>query len=372
MDKSTSIYLDAARFLAAMVVFVHHFFALGLISSDMKITFAREAVMIFFVLSGYVIAYVSAEKERTIKHYLLNRFSRLYSVVLPALILTFVLDSIAMYFSPELYDPKTHTQILERSIISLLFLNQIWNLTVMPLSNGPFWSISFEFWYYLIFAAAMYLPSVKQKLIWMSICILIAGPKIIILLPCWLIGVFAYYIAKRRTLVNRSSTLIFMLSLAAMGFVITYGNPMNEMVLNIKSYANEGYFTLFNHAVFMGGQLNFLNDYFFCLLFAINILTAKSFFRSFKESKKLTHVIRYLASHTFSLYLYHVPLLLFFKVMIDHNPNSPLCIMIMLVLVFYSIVILAKYTERKKPFYYLMIDRGINFSSSMLNRLHFK
>jgi len=372
MDKSTSLYLDAARFLAAMVVFFHHFFALGLITSDIKITFAREAVMIFFVLSGYVIAYVSAEKERTPKHYLLNRFSRLYSVVIPALILTLVLDSIAINYSPELYDPRSHNNIVERLVMSALFLNQIWNFTVTPLSNGPFWSIGFEFWYYLIFAAAVYLPTLKQKFIWVSVFTIIAGPKIIILLPCWLIGVLAYYVAKQELFTDNKYVFIFLVSCAAMIGIIQYGNPMNEMVIWFKNHADDGYLILFNYPIFFGAELNFLSDYIFCMFFAISILTAKSFFSYFNESKKISIMIRYLASHTFSLYLFHVPLILFFQSMLSHNPNSLLSVGFLLFMVFLSIVILARYTEHKKYFYLSIIERSVTLSSIAYSRFHIK
>lgn len=361
MEKSTSIYLDASRFLAALVVFIFHFIALDLITIDFKITFAREAVMIFFVLSGYVIAFVSAQKERTFKVYIFNRLSRLYSVVIPALILTVVLDSIAINLAPELYDQRTHESIIERLMISVLFLNQIWNLTVMPLSNGPFWSISFEFWYYLIFAAAFYLPILKQKCIWVTVFLLISGPKIIVLLPCWLIGVFAYQLSTKWPMEGRKYALLFLCSIVAILLVVNFGNPMNELVTLVKNAASDGYLRIFNVAVFFGQELNFLNDYFFCLLFATSILTAKAFFSLFKESKRLTRLIRYLASHTFSLYLYHVPLILFFQAVLKHEPDSLVSVIILILLIFLSIGILAKYTEHKKSFYYAFIEKVYNF-----------
>ncbi|MDX2367856.1 MAG: acyltransferase [Colwellia sp.] len=360
MEKSTSIYLDASRFLAALVVFIFHFIALDLVNTDYKITFAREAVMIFFVLSGYVIAFVSAEKERTFKVYIFNRLSRLYSVVIPALILTVVLDSIAINLAPELYEQRTHENIIERLMISVLFLNQIWNLTVMPLSNGPFWSISFEFWYYLIFAAVSYLPTMKQKCIWVIVFLLVCGPKIVVLLPCWFIGVFAYQLSTKWPMIGKKYALLFLCSLVAMLLVVNIGNPMNELVTLVNSLAQEGYLRIFNVAVFFGQELNFFNDYFFCLLFATSILTAKAFFSLFNESKVFTSVIRYFASHTFSLYLYHVPLILFFQAVLKHEPDSLVSVIILILLIFLSIGILAKYTEHKKSFYYAFLEKVFN------------
>ena len=53
--------------------------------------------MVFFVLSGYVIASTVERKRElgiTLNSYYLDRFSRIYSVLIPAIILTVLLDAI--------------------------------------------------------------------------------------------------------------------------------------------------------------------------------------------------------------------------------------------------------------------------------------
>ena len=50
--------------------------------------------MVFFVLSGFVIAYVSEQKEHTLREYSISRLARLWSVAVPALILTIALDQL--------------------------------------------------------------------------------------------------------------------------------------------------------------------------------------------------------------------------------------------------------------------------------------
>jgi peptidoglycan/LPS O-acetylase OafA/YrhL len=50
------------------------------------------AVMVFFVLSGCVIAYTTFQRHPgDVQKYIIARLSRLYSVVIPALILTGIL-----------------------------------------------------------------------------------------------------------------------------------------------------------------------------------------------------------------------------------------------------------------------------------------
>ena len=88
MNPNLSLYLDLTRFTAALLVFSNHA-QLPELNGEWLTplgAFGREAVIIFFVLSGYVIAFVAATKERSGLEYAVSQLARLYSVVLPALL----------------------------------------------------------------------------------------------------------------------------------------------------------------------------------------------------------------------------------------------------------------------------------------------
>ena len=101
MTNALSLYLDALRFGAAFVVFLSHYgkFTRGMLWQMQP--YGRTAVMVFFVLSGFVIAWVTETRERTVEDYALSRLARLYSVIVPAFILTAVLDHVAMAINPH-------------------------------------------------------------------------------------------------------------------------------------------------------------------------------------------------------------------------------------------------------------------------------
>ena len=363
MDKSTSIYLDTIRFLASLAVFFHHVFELGVVTTDLRINFAREAVMVFFVLSGFVISFVAKNKEHNLQDYMVGRLSRLYSVVLPALLLTLLLDTAGMAISPSLYDMNAHQNVFARMVISLLYLNQMWNLTVFPLSNGPFWSISYEFWYYLIFACVFYIHGKKGALLAVILMLLI-GPKMLLLFPCWLIGVGAYKIycgCDTDSLVWR---IAFPISLLTMFFVIEFGYPTQWIVNIIQAHLHEGYFEVFGQDIFIGGHVVFLNDYLFCMIFAVSILSASAFFKGFIEVKLLTRVIRYLFGNTFSLYLYHVPLLIFFQTVFYESSDSRFYQILILLLTLIVVFLLARVTEQKKSMYVTFFNNIIVWVSA--------
>src|SRR5678810_815746 len=134
MDQGRSLFLDAARFVAACAVVLHHAFSSGYLEPPIHVN-GRTAVMVFFVISGFVIAYVSDTVERDYRSYVIARVSRIYSVAIPALLLTLLADSIGMRIDDSWYVAAAHEHILARLLISLIFMNESWNLTVSALSN---------------------------------------------------------------------------------------------------------------------------------------------------------------------------------------------------------------------------------------------
>src|SRR6516162_6232405 len=105
MTNALSLYLDALRFGAAFVVFVSHYvserYTGGLFWQSMP--YGRTAVLVFFVLSGFVIAWVTETRERSLEEYVLSRAARLYSVIVPAFIITAAVNYLGEAVDPQLY-----------------------------------------------------------------------------------------------------------------------------------------------------------------------------------------------------------------------------------------------------------------------------
>jgi peptidoglycan/LPS O-acetylase OafA/YrhL len=104
MTRDVSTFLDAARLTAALIVVAGHTewsFAPGFMPFIRSGHLATLAVGVFFVLSGFVISYVVDQKEITARRYFVSRAARVYSVALPALMLTLLLDCFGRYLSPR-------------------------------------------------------------------------------------------------------------------------------------------------------------------------------------------------------------------------------------------------------------------------------
>ncbi len=298
MDKNTSIYLDAVRFIAACLVLIYHTSGIGITGGFLWQLghYGPPAVIVFFVLSGYVIGFVSNTKETTLTDYSTARLSRLYSIILPALVITWLCNELGdIYISAEYTGPwNQDSNGLLRNVASLLMLQNVWLSDFSPTNNGSFWSLSYEFFYYVIFAGLFYL---KGKARWavVLVAMIIAGPAIVALAPLWGLGYLAYQInvAKRFKLSPTSSIVLFSLGLIAFAASPTFSKALSLDVEYIKSS------TAADYIVGVAFFAHLLGAPYVATRFSTLLLRCKK-------------IIVSTSSLTFALYLFHLPLVRLF------------------------------------------------------------
>jgi len=170
------VWLDLARGLCAIAVCAGHLrsaiivdhASLGSSSWAQKIFylctgFGHQAVMVFFVLSGL---FVGGAVLRNRDHfswlsYSIARLSRLWVVLIPALMVTTLVDGWLGSHAPDVLagshralwnsgpsPDEPYSASLFTALLNLVFLQTI----VGPVfgSNGPLWSLANEFWYYVL------------------------------------------------------------------------------------------------------------------------------------------------------------------------------------------------------------------------------
>jgi peptidoglycan/LPS O-acetylase OafA/YrhL len=128
--------------------------------------FGREAVIGFFVMSGFlvggaVLGRINSEKP-FLFDYLVHRIVRIYMVVIPAILLTGVFDTVGRTLFPPDYGayPVFEGHYEPRFILTNL-LNLQGVIATHFGTNGPLWSIGYEFWYYVAFPMLL-LPWTKS------------------------------------------------------------------------------------------------------------------------------------------------------------------------------------------------------------------
>lgn len=136
--------LTCTRFFSAMGILLFHYgahafpFSIPIIGSFINNT--SLVLSYFFVLSGFIMI-ISYSSQNTLdtKQYLIHRFARIYPIYIIALFLVLIPKSIVLGL-PNLWD-----------IILHIFMLQAWVPGTVNLFNYPGWSISVEFFFYLVF-----------------------------------------------------------------------------------------------------------------------------------------------------------------------------------------------------------------------------
>jgi peptidoglycan/LPS O-acetylase OafA/YrhL len=303
MKKITSLYLDVMRFTAAAAVFFSHSFDLYHINIPILSGYGPESVAVFFVLSGYVIAYVSEEKETSLRDYFKARAVRIYSVIIPALVLTWAVDFIGQTVNFDFYHVKNniHDHSLGSFLQILSFSGELLNRHVVFGSDEPLWSIGFECIYYLIFGLLFFIRKPAGWILSLPLLIL-SFPKVLIYFPLWIFGVYA---RKKGDI----SGILFIPSLIGVALTHHIAIPHNSMF----------------RAVYFDWKALGSLVYFWSLgLFvAINIASAERFLNGFGVIKNILLrgelVIRGISKKTFSLYATHLPIMMMICCIIDNK-----------------------------------------------------
>lgn len=346
MNRTVSIYLDLVRFLAAVLVLLTHL-AYSRFSGGMLLplrTYGNDAVMIFFVLSGFVIAHVATHRDHDIKVYFLNRLARIYSVAIPCIILTVVLDQLGRAWNPEAYNGFWYvdTQPVLRILTALSFTHELWFSSWRLFTNGPYWSVGYEFFYYAIFAVLWYLKGPRRWWVAGALC-LIAGPKILLLFPIWLAGVQVYRVGQRNPVGPGLGWALFLGSFAGYGAFRASG--LRDVLLQ-WSYDQWG-------RLFVEGSLRWSNE--FLSSYLLGALVIANFMGIQAIAPRLTRFlephaarIQDWAGYTFSIYLFHYPVLQFLAATGLFDPTSPLAVSALFAVTLLVCRWLGDHTEKRK------------------------
>jgi peptidoglycan/LPS O-acetylase OafA/YrhL len=228
IPPAASCTLDLMRALAAVVVMLSHLrplffvdYALverksPLIQAFYLLTgLGHEAVVIFFVLSGLLVGMsvlrMHARGGWSWSDYLLQRLSRLWVVLVPALLLTFFWDwnGIRLFGADSVYVGLPSDKFilgfntLERLnfttfLANIFFLQGTFGPTFG--TNGPLWSLAYEFWYYLAFPCLIRCwaaPSRSSKVVHALLLLLMGiflSHEILLYFPLWLMGVSVLFL----------------------------------------------------------------------------------------------------------------------------------------------------------------------------------
>ncbi|SFG19942.1 Peptidoglycan/LPS O-acetylase OafA/YrhL, contains acyltransferase and SGNH-hydrolase domains [Novosphingobium sp. CF614] len=191
-----SVALNVMRGGAALLVLFEHcknrvfgensdFVEFGQLSVIPRLIFnlGHEAVIVFFVLSGYLVGrkLLQTQNAQEATRYFIDRISRIYLVAIPAVIFSALVAAALMATLGISFSQPDRPENCNPDLIDIVGNLVLLNKTVLPTicSNSPFWSIQNEMTYYVFFGVVfmtLYVwKSVRAKIAGFGIAALIVG-----------------------------------------------------------------------------------------------------------------------------------------------------------------------------------------------------
>lgn len=315
LAPAASQTLNVMRAAAALLVLLNHwrglFFVdypeLNLPGLPAKLLyfisgFGHQSVIIFFVLSGFLVGGSSIRLLTTGRwswaQYLFARGTRLYAVLLPALLLGLIWDSSGLHLFGDSgvyggHGPQNVVQLPVASsitpaafLVNASFLQKIAGPTFG--SNGALWSLTYEFWYYIAFPCVL-LGLIGATRIWervayvvlSSLVFWVMGPVISVYFLIWVMGAALVVLPACS---RRASWTLFYAAMLALAAALTWiryaraNEQASDMVLGV--------------------------------ICAVLIYGALGAFQG-KGSRHVDQVAGHLANCSYTIYLVHTPALVF-------------------------------------------------------------
>lgn len=295
-------FLDLLRFFAALLVMLNHlrveqFAPYGEVeagSEVLKTLFfcltrvGLESVLLFFVLSGFLVGGMSVERalrrEFTPEKYFIDRFTRIYTPLAPALAFDLgVCLSFGIAFS------------WREAGLNLLSLQGV---LCQPFSgNSALWSLSYEVWFYILAGAVLALIGRHMKsarivlLFLMFIAFLVFLKLDVAYLFAWMTGLAAFFIGRA----IRTRLFWFWAVALTLGGLVLMQITSKSAQVDLKgfSYVDRSFAVVF-FSLGLG-----------LLVSACAYLEASSPFW-----ERVAELGTYASRFSYSLYLFHIPLII--------------------------------------------------------------
>ncbi len=340
-----SIYLDIIRLNAALLVFLSHY---GTHANSGGFlwqfhAFGTVAVVIFFVLSGYVIAYATDRPGATVRDYTVARMSRMYSVAAPAILLSIILFAVSRGVLPNGFTRGWNGETLVSHVVaSALFLNQAWGYNLDPPVNIPYWSISYEVAFYCLFGV-WYFVKPRWRVAGFVLVAALFGPRIVAMFPMWLMGVGCYHLGRTPRFGRLTGWLMASVTAAAI-FAVAIQLDENGFLTN---------------GIGLNGHSprQIADDYLFAGLFALHLIGCARIAPDFAWIQRFRRPVRWAAGATFSIYLFHYPVLLVLASSLPWPKETWIFRIVLLLGALAIVFALAEVTERRRQAWRGLFER---------------
>jgi peptidoglycan/LPS O-acetylase OafA/YrhL len=310
-------YLDFVRALGAVMVLLGHAAHYLLPANPLASGHVQQlGVYIFFFISGFLISLSVLQKLEDPRYgfsaYFIDRFCRIYSAFLPALILVVVLDTMVVdspayqwrrdfnlqtwFGNLAMLQDFPAFQVLRRLGVA----DQPWMVASFG-SGRPFWTISIEWWIYMAFGGVMFFIA-RGRLGLLALAFLafaaieplyhfVGGPDHCLTM-LWVAGMGAAFLFHKMPALRRRFPALESRSLARIGWAVAL---VSALCIVARLVNNRGITNELQVGLYLG-----------CLIFALFFALG---FSELRVPALVAMPIGFVAGYSYSLYLVHHSLL---------------------------------------------------------------
>jgi len=305
--KSSSVLLNLIRGGSAQLVLLGHLFSFYNVfhysTNEGHFLIQNFGVVIFFILSGCLIAYSVDNKneQKSYKYFdfIIDRFSRIFISYFPALIFILIIDYLSFKIT-GIADFKKASRIstfvgnglMLQDFPIQVFINKIvkTNIEITSLGSGrPLWTVAIEWWLYLFFGFMFFLKITYRNFPFFLLLTIV--PLINMagrgngLTVVWFAGVLIYYLLKNQPSGKHSVAMAIVFGVAAFARLFFNGGNVYDVAFSLPLA-----FSLFSILCWLQNGS------------ALKILL----------SERVQKTAETIAAYSFSLYLIHYSVIVFF------------------------------------------------------------
>jgi len=263
---------------------------------------SRLAVDAFFMLSGFILAHVYgptfAAGKFSYKRFLVARLARLYPLHLAIVASVLIMVLGASVFGVS-FDPSTYTT---EGFFKTLFLVQAWFPSEVGFNwSGPSWSLSAEWFAYLLFPIYAALAVRMQMRPWLLLAL---GVVSYVVIDAAYISIFGKVLPRAEDdmgILRIAPAFLIGMALYALGKRWRWSRPVAAAA------------ALFTTVLLLGAMQLSLDDRIIVALSAPVVLTWSLLARADCEGPLAAPALVFAGEASFALYLVHMPVIVAFK-----------------------------------------------------------
>jgi peptidoglycan/LPS O-acetylase OafA/YrhL len=393
LSAEASVYLNILRVAACEVVVISHFYTryrpLFLDSIFFGGMLGGLGVFTFFAISGFLISYSiyqkTLDRQYRFRHYFVDRFSRIYSGLIPALLISLAVAGLIYATNPVYFNHllaaespinlQTFTATLSMTdMIPSGLVNATSNVALgvsfsQPMItsfgfNSVLWSLMVEWWIYMFFGwvilgglvllrrekvGGWFRPMFYAVTVFLSAVLLVLAWQYSAFIIVWFLGAAAMCLLSNTGIRMKLKGRLATYFLAALFYASIAGVGYESY--RIYTLTHESFSLLFGLLISSTVLLG---------VFIVN-MGAFSWISKLLQRKRLVRWSISMAAFSYTLFLIHYPILLFLNGLNFEGDRMLLLIPILLMLNEAAFIV-ASFTEKRHKALAEWIQRTLHFN----------